>query len=140
MPRKSKSTISQSKKEEETQGKYWVHPDAEWGGFINVRLQDDAKSEFQHWLEVNNDSIYMVMDDLMGEGMKISLSWDKLNGCAIVTFTGAIDDDHMTRYIMTTRGATWFEALALSVWKHFVYLEADWGNYKPRTSQSSVWG
>jgi len=140
MPRKSKSPVRKEKSPEETQGKFWVHPDAEWGGFINVRLQEDAKLVFQQWLEANDDSIYPVMDDLMGLGMKISLSWDRLNACAIVTFTGAIDGDYMTRYIMTTRGATWFEALSLSIWKHVVYLDSDWGNYKPRTSLSSVWG
>lgn len=140
MSRTKKSPVQPTPTEEIKQGRYWSHPDAEWGGFINVRLEEDAKPEVAKWLEENNDQVYPLMDDLMGEGMKIGLSWDRLNQCAIVTLTGSIHSNYMVRYVMTTRDSGWYDALVLSVWKHYVYLMGDWGNYLPRTSRSSVWG
>jgi hypothetical protein len=103
-------------------------------------LPEDVRPEFEKWLEEQDQGVFTLMDDLMGEGMKVGLSLDRLNSCAVVTFTGGIRGEHRVRYVMTTRAATWWQALALSVWKHVVYLDGDWGNYLPRTSQSSVWG
>lgn len=140
MPRSRKSPVQPTPTEEIEQGRFWSHPDAEWGGFINVRLEEDAKPEIDKWLEENNDQVYPLMDDLMGDGMKIGFSWDRLNQCAIVTLTGSIHANYMVRYVMTTRARGWYDALVLALWKHYIYLKCDWGNYLPRTSRSAVWG
>jgi len=139
MPRKKATNPKQSKQEID-QGVFWLPNDAVWGGFINVRLDDEQKQTFTTWFEDNPASVHQLLDEVLGEGMKVAFAYDRENQCNIVTFTGALVGDSNERYCATSRAGTYTECLALALWKHFYLANGDYGNFKPRTSQMNSWG
>jgi len=137
MPRKSKSKDVQSTIE---YGRFHVANDAQWGGFINIRVDDADKAAFELWYVDHRAEVIAALDDLMGEGMKVSLSYDHENECYICSFTGRGWLAGTSRWCMTTRAGTFDESIALALYKHFVMAEADWGDYLPSTGKKKNWG
>lgn len=139
MPRKQ--TQSKPKTSEPiTQGKYWLPSDADWEGFVNLRLTDDDKAVFEVWYDSERSHIWQYLDDVMGEGMKVGLSFDRENKAYVCTLTGSGWSGGKTRLCLTTRASSLDEVLALSMFKHYQMLHEDWGNWRPKTSSSNVWG
>lgn len=127
MPRKttSKSELDTPQKNTE-QGKYWLPPEAGWGGFINVRLSDKQREDFHSWEAANAVHIAGYMDDHLGEGMKIAFAYDRENECVIVTYTGKLVAMSGDRFCATSRASTTQQALALAAYKHEVMAEGDY--------------
>lgn len=121
-------------------GIYYCPPDAAWGGFVNIRLDDEQKENFLGWFEVNAGRTSELVDDLLGQSAKVALAFDAENQCYIATVTGALVSNSNERYVATSRAASLTEALGLAVWKHFYLCEGDYGNYKPRGSTFMKWG
>lgn len=114
--------------------------EATWGGFINIRLDDEQKSSFYAWFEGHSEAVSGYVDDILGEAGKISLAFDIENSAYIVTLTGSLVSGSNERYASTSRAGSLHEALALTVWKHFILCGADYGNYRPRNSTFMQWG
>lgn len=141
MPRKPKSTETQATpKEPVTQGAYWLPTEAKWGGFINIRLDDDQTAAFREWDSDNPGEGARVLEDAMGEGIKVGMSYDRENQCTIVTFTGALCAGSNERYCCTSRAGNIREAIQLAAWKHSQLALGDYGNYSPRSSTMMSWG
>lgn len=122
-------------------GRYSTTDASEWGGFINVNLSQQAKESFQSWWDTEADTFMRDADDLMGEGMKVSSSYDYENECYIVSFTGRPDAAMDFRCVMTTRASTWAEAMALAVYKHNVICKASWVDFLPNAQRKrNAWG
>ena len=111
-----------------TQGKFWLSNDAPWGGFINVAITDSEKDEFLGWLVEHKGEVPSMLDDLIAEGMKYGIAYDRENQCYIVTFTGALIEKSNVRCCVTTRAGTWAECDALAVWKHYILCAGDYGD------------
>jgi len=139
VPRK-KSTTAPATAEPTEQGIYWLPNEAAWGGFINVRLDDEQKQAFLAWLADNHQTVHVLLDDVLGQGMKVGFGYDRENRCYIVTFTGALVGGSNERYCATSRAGTLTECLGLAAWKHFYLCDGDYGNFKPRTSSMMSWG
>lgn len=121
-------------------GKYYLDPKAEWGGFINIKVEDSQKNDFDNWWSTNRTYCWSALDDLMGEGMKVSLAYDQENECYICSFTGKGWDTSYSRWCMSTRAGTLDESIALAVWKHFVLADCEWGDFLPKTGKKKMWG
>lgn len=139
MARKRQGVKADEKPKAE-QGIYWLPNEATWGGFINVRLDDEQKSSFHAWYEDNSSTVSGYVDDVLSEGMKVSLAYDRENQCYIATFTGALVGGSNERYVATSRAGTLNECLGLAVWKHFYLADGDYGAFKPKTSTMMSWG
>lgn len=139
MARKKKGSSDDAKASVE-QGIYWTPNEAVWGGFINIRLDDEQKSSFHAWFEDNSPTVAGYVDDVLAEGMKVGISYDRENQCYIATFTGALVGNSNERYVATSRAGTLNECLGLAVWKHFIVANGDYGNFKPKTSTMMSWG
>lgn len=137
MPPK-KSAPSTSKKSEKPM--YWCDQNAPWGGFINVRMDDDLKDQFYTWYEENQQQVIPSMVDMMALGLKFSQSWDDENQAFIVTVTGALVQPYPDRYCVTSRAGTLGEALGLSVWKHYIFVRGDYGAYMPSKGEFKRFG
>lgn len=137
MPGKRKPKSSPAPKVE--RGIYYLDGEAPWGGFINIRLDDEQKSEFLVWYEDNAKNVAQYWDDLLGEEPKTSMVYDREHSCYIVTVSGALVGGSTERYVSSSRAGTLLEAMALSVWKHFVLAEGDYGNYRTNGTFMS-WG
>lgn len=139
MPRKKKNPPVAGQ-EKTVQGVYWLPNDAAWGGFINVRLDDEQKQTFVAWFADAGSSIHQHLEDVLIEGMKVAFAYDRENQCYIVTFTGALVGNSNERYCATSRAGTLTECLGLAVWKHFYLADGDYGDFKPKTGQLNNWG
>lgn len=139
MPRKKKSSPLTDEKQI-SQGVYWLPNDAAWGGFINIRLDEEQKSSFFAWFADAGVTVHQLLDDALSEGMKVAFAYDRENQCYIVTFTGALVSNSNERYCATSRAGTLIECLGLSVWKHYYLADGDYGNFKPKTGQMNNWG
>ena len=135
---KGKSNVEQVS--EQVHGIYHTDNEAPWGGFINIRLDDEQKSTFTAWFEDNRQAVSQLLEDALFEGIKHGMAYDRKNSCFIVTFTGALVFGSTERYVATSRAGTMLEALGLATWKHFVLCDGDYGNYKPGNGSFLNWG
>lgn len=120
---------------------YHLPNNAPWGGFINMRLDEDQKAEFYEWLIDAAAHVESEMDDMLASGLKVSLAYDWDNQCFVCSVTGSlVGSDRESRYSSTSRASTRHEAFALTVWKHHRLVEGDYGNYAPRTGEVMKWG
>lgn len=141
MSRRSKKTpVIETNSDEVKQGLYWLPQEANWGGFINIRLEDHEKLLFEEWYEANAALTGRMLDDLLGEGVKFGLSYDRENSCYVATLTGALLLKSNERYALTTRAGTVNDVIALSVWKFVVYAGGDVGNWSPKSGKVLNWG
>lgn len=141
MPRKRKqSTPVTPPKKEIVQGRYWTNPEAVWGGFINIRLEDEQRELFEAWYVENSAHVGVDLDDLLAEGVKFGLSYDKENECYVATIMGALVGGSNERYVLTSRAGTVNDTIGLAVWKFSVLAGGDCGNYAPKTGKIMNWG
>lgn len=133
--RKAKATAKPSVQH----GMYFCDPEAVWGGFINIRLDDEQKALFFEWLEGNAQFVSGYIEDLLGEEAKVTIVYDLANQCYVVTVAGTLVGGSTERYVSASRAGTLPEAFALTAWKHFVLAEGDYGNYRTNGSMLS-WG
>ena len=138
MPRKSSKPVQE--KLSFPVGKYYLEEDAPWGGFINIKLDDDAHDAFDVWNAAHHNEIAQLFIDLMAEAIKVGFAYDSEHQCFITTFTGALVDGDKARYCMTTRAGTWDECLALSLWKHTVMAQGNYRDFLPRSGTFKSWG
>ena len=120
--------------------RYATAADAQWGGFINIKVDDSWKLRFDDWFTTHRHECLAALDDLLGEGMKVAFSYDHENECYIVSFTGKGWEGSKLRWCMTSRAGTFDEALGLATFKHFVMADRDWGAYKPDGTKKMQWG
>lgn len=139
MSRSKKAASPQQEPVEIKQGKWWLAQDAPWGGFINVRVDDEQKADYEVWLGEHPNECWVMLEDLLGEGMKVGFAYDRENECFILTFTGALVKGSTERYCLTTRAGTFGDVVALATWKHFQLLKEEYGSLKANGRKMS-WG
>jgi len=113
--------------------KRWLPDDAQWGGFINVSLNDEELAAFDAWYEAFSREAWDWMLDAVGEGLKLSLAYDGENQTWIATFTGKGMLTDGDRFSMSARDDNAPKAMALLTYKHVMLAEGDWGQYRPKT-------
>ena len=140
MPRKSSSTPKLDTPEQTVkQGIFWLPNDAPWGGFINVTITDAEKSEFHSWYDEHAGEVTAMLEDLLAEGMKYGVSYDRENECCVVTLTGGLVEKANLRCCVTSRAGTWRDADALAVWKHYILCAGNYGDLLT-TGRKRSWG
>jgi hypothetical protein len=120
-------------------GIYYCDAEAAWGGFINVRLDDEQKEEFGVWYAENAANVGSFVEDILGEEAKVTLVYDRENECFVASVTGAIVGGSNERYVATSRAGTMIEVMGLLVWKHFFLADGDYGNYRTNGTMMK-WG
>jgi hypothetical protein len=114
----------------------------EWGGFIDVRMEEQDKADFRVWSEQNGEQVWIDFLDLLGSGFKFGLSYDRQGDFYLATFTAhgreliGLED----RYCLTARAPNWETALALLVFKHLIMTGGNWGAYRPKQRQIDNFG
>lgn len=114
--------------------------DAPWGGFVNIRLNDDELDEAKLWIREHETEIVSRLTDDLAEGFKFSLSYDHDNQSFIATYTGRGWMRSNERCAMSARAGTWFEAIGLLVWKHHEHAQGDWGQYYTNGTKLPTFG
>jgi|SRR5215207_282192 len=107
--------------------------DLDWGGFINVRIDEDDKAQYEIWAEDNNATLWADFQDYLARGFKFSLAYDPQGDFYLATFTaGGVKQIGIDmRCCLTARAPKWETALSLLIFKHEVLAKGNWGNYLP---------
>jgi len=115
-------------------------PEMDWGGFLNLRLTEEHKADFDAWHEASRETIGVLLDDAMIDGLKVSIAYSPENEAYCATFTGQLIPAHNTRYAASSWAGTWQEAVALMCWKHFVLAQGSWFDFLPHSGKLKRWG
>lgn len=132
MPRRKSASLLALESSPDRQP-YLLDNEAPWGGFINIRLEDEQKAEFFAWYEENKPNVAPYFEEMLGAGIKASISYDADHECYVMALTGALmGSTPGSRFCSSSRAASLSEVTALSVWKHVVLARGDYGNYRPK--------
>jgi hypothetical protein len=135
MPRPKSNKTTQSQPNEVDRRRqaqpYWIDDKAEWGGFCNVRIDEDQKAAFEEWLASSGVDWWSELVDLVGQGMKFSLTYDEPNQAYVATLTGRGWRAGNLRQSMSARAGDERTCMALLMYKHLVLASGDWGSYQP---------
>jgi len=128
MPRGKSVNKPEIKPTEPTIGCRKTQPKDEWAGFIQCSVKDSEREEYDLWLSEAGDKVWRELDDALGTGLKLTLSFDAGNDCYIASFTGRPDLVGSVAWTccLSGRGGTFEEALAVLIYKHAALLHYDW--------------
>jgi hypothetical protein len=100
----------------------------EWGGFVQVSLDEAHREEYDLWLSEAGPNVWRELDDALGVGLKLSVSYDGSNQCYIGSLTGRPDVGGARAFTcsLSARGGTFEEAVAVLIYKHASLLHYDW--------------
>jgi len=114
----------------------------QWGGFIELRLREDERAEFDNWFELNSTSVWGYVVTSVEEGRKFGLSYDADGDFYLATFTahGKETIGLQDRYCLTARAPVAEQAMALLCYKHYVMLEGDWGRVGGKSQRVERFG
>lgn len=120
--------------------RYWTESDAVWGGYLDLRLNDDDRDKFDLWFGDNDTAWAGMLSDVLTEGMSFSMKFDIENSCFIASFIGAGVTGSNERYCLSARAGSWTDAAAMLVYKHSVLMGGVWDDFKPSNSRLKSWG
>jgi hypothetical protein len=111
-----------------------------WAGYINISLNHQHKQEFEAWVKKDPSLGWMLIDELLGSGVKVSISYDAEADSYCCTLTGRLVTGDQGKYGMSTWASTFDECLQLAAWKFCVLHNGDLNDSKPKSGKNSRWG
>ena len=140
MPRGKKQDEKKQDHDPNVGRKYYCAPDAVWGGYIDLRLDEDRRSAFDDWYLAPTFDREKLLQGLLVDGLSFSLKFDANASSFLATFTGAGVSGSNERYCLTARAGEADEATALLLYKHQVLLSGSWGDVLVRSGKLKAWG
>lgn len=105
--------------------------------FVHFKLESAQATEYDNWEKANNSRVASLVEDLLADNYKLSVSPDFENSCTIVTIICKSEDGPNANSCFSTRSETWEDALTLALYKHFEIAKGeDW----PTDNISNSWG
>jgi hypothetical protein len=102
--------------------------DDQWGGFVQVSVDEAHRDEFDLWASEMGGKVYDELDDALGVGLKFTMAYDGANQCYIGSLTGRPDITGIRNFTccLSARAGTFADAIALLMYKHAALLHYDW--------------
>lgn len=128
MPRSKSKSVQTSFAPSSTQSSRRIQKNDEWGGFVQVTVDEAHRADFDLWLSETGQAVYRELDDSLGSGLKFTLAFDGAHQCYIASLTGRPDvtGERAFTCCLSARGGTFEEAIALLIYKHASLLHYDW--------------
>lgn len=136
MPRGKRKADASPTRDVNASRLYYCASEAPWGGYVNLRVSEDERQDFDDWTVEEAASLGRYLETATVEGLKLSVTYDAENSSYIATFTGAGCHGDKARYCLTARSSDLTEAINLLLYKHLVLLDGDWGAYAPSTGRA----
>jgi hypothetical protein len=105
--------------------------------FFTFRLDKTQKASFLKWQEAKAGEMVSMLDTLLSERYKISITADAEATCIIASLTCRDEDNPNENYCFSSRSDEWSEAIMLMCYKHF---DLAAGGSWPVDTQDDSWG
>lgn len=110
-----------------------------WKGFVTCELNAERKKQFKEsW--AGHDVSWLILDETVTPGYKISFSIDQYHNCAQVSWYCSDPKDQNAGWCLTARGPDFSTALSVLLFKHTVVLEGDWTSAAPLDASEDYLG
>lgn len=103
-------------------------PESQWRGFVSLELTQPQKDAVKVLRAEQMGRVWTNVLDMLGEGYKLSLSWDDYNQAFIASMTGKPECGRNAGLTLTARGGVIEGAVAALWYKHNDVLGGDWGD------------
>lgn len=113
-------------------------PNYVFNGYANVPLDAARKQMYQEW-EVSDEDVFGMLGDLIMADYRCGFSTTNGGKTAQFALSCRANGNPDLGYTMTSRAPTWFDALRVGVWKHYIVCEGDWSDWKA-TMHEEEWG
>lgn len=140
MPRGKKPVAAPTKADPNAGRRYYLPGDAVFGGYINLKLDEEHHEAFDRWYGEFEPRIGEFLAETLVDGMAFSLKFDAENDCFFASYSGAGVSGSNERYVLTARSSSWAEALALLVFKHTELMGGSWDDFLPKSGKLRSWG
>lgn len=110
---------------------------ATWRGYKDIPLTDVQRDAFAHW-DADDSEVYELAATVIQSGYKLTCVYNGANDTFTVTLTGGAATGAAAGYSMSAFAPDWYSALRLSLFKHAVIANGDWGSVD--TADSLRWG
>lgn len=120
--------------------RYYTSADAPWGGFVDLRLSEGERGDYDAWLQADAPAIWEEVGVGLVDGLSLSVKYDAQNECFTASLLGKGFGSSPDRHCLVARGATWSEAVSLAWYKHSVLMDGDWSAYLSKTGGLNKFG
>lgn len=128
MPRGKQSSRTSAVESEGPPFSRKVQKADQWGGFVQVSLDEAHRDDFDQWASETGPAIYRELTTALDSGLKFTLSYDGANQCYIASLTGRPDVAGIRPFTccLSARAGTFEDAIAVLMYKHAALLHYDW--------------
>lgn len=98
---------------------------ANWQGFVERRLTDPELEELDGW-KPKPSEIWAEVDAMLGEGYRLTLSYNKASRAASCTIICDAKDKAWGGYGLSSFDGDCAAALKMAIFKHALLLQRDW--------------
>lgn len=111
--------------------------DTQWKGFANVPFNAEERALYSS-ADLLETVVHAQLEEMLATGYRVSFFYDAKNDAAQCSVTCADPKSVNAGWTMTSRGPTWWDALSVAVFKHFILCEGVWP--KDEATAGSQWG
>lgn len=111
-------------------------PETRW---VKCDLSPDEKDDLKK-REVSVTAVIASLADVIGEGFKISVSYDERSDCVGAYLTAPKESGLGGAVCLSARAPTLETALAVLLYKHFEVLREDWSSADSEGGARDKWG
>lgn len=106
--------------------------------FITRRLDENDRVELQKYIDEHDGGTEEILQEILGAGYKVSISWIDDQSSYVVTVSGSKRSPHNDGYSMTSWSDDIWEAVAMCGYKVFVLAEGT--GWKKIEASPDSWG
>lgn len=106
--------------------------------FISIRLTKSDKPKFSKWADETQDDLLIMLQAIVADDYKVSLSYDGSKDVFIASLTGKKEQRYNSQKCFTSRSSDLFEAYLLMIYKHMVLAKE--GNWDTIKTVEDTWG
>lgn len=106
-------------------------------GFFNCEIESERKDECKVFIR-NEEEVGLLIEQAIASSYKISLAVNEQNGSIQASMTCNDPKSKNAGLSMSAYAPHWYNALAVLVWKHFIYLGGVWE--KPEIGDNEDFG
>jgi hypothetical protein len=104
---------------------------AEWQGFVDVKLTGDEKAAYGEW-GMDDEDLWIIVVDAVISGHKLSVTHNKQNDQFVASFTGQEGSGKNAGFTLSAYAKDWYNSIRVLAFKHSAVLEGDWSKAAER--------